>query len=161
MSRQVFFISSSLHDHHDPQSFYLVSLRPTNSSANENSTRPRPVSSKTQSIEYLDGLRGMASLIVSNFHWIHISYPSTNWSYGQQDNTSPWLLPFVRVLYSVCCGGLPVLRHIRFRANPPLHLKNVRSGIRHALYKSCIPGLSTGHPSPFFLLSYQRYCYRF
>ncbi|KAJ1325515.1 acyltransferase family protein [Microdochium nivale] len=59
----------------------------------EKSSRPP---SKT---EYLDGVRGVASLIVFNLHWIHNVYPSVNsgWGYKHHDL---WLLPFIRLFYS-------------------------------------------------------------
>ncbi|KAK7746555.1 hypothetical protein SLS62_009352 [Diatrype stigma] len=50
--------------------------------------------------EYLDGVRGVASLIVFALHWTHVYYPSVNSSWGYKDNTSLWLLPFVRLIYS-------------------------------------------------------------
>jgi len=49
--------------------------------------------------EYLDGVRGVASLIVFNLHWIHVVYPSVNSGWGYKHHEF-WLLPFVRLFYS-------------------------------------------------------------
>ncbi|KAI5860617.1 acyltransferase family-domain-containing protein [Durotheca rogersii] len=57
-------------------------------------------SRKPHSTEYLDGVRGVASLIVFILHWSHIPYPAVNSGWGYKDNTSFWLLPFVRIVYS-------------------------------------------------------------
>ncbi|KAH9883549.1 acyltransferase family-domain-containing protein [Xylariomycetidae sp. FL2044] len=56
---------------------------------------------KKHATEYLDGVRGVASLIVFILHWTHIPYPVVNegWGYGDRNN-SVWLLPFVRLVYS-------------------------------------------------------------
>ncbi|KAI1284031.1 acyltransferase family-domain-containing protein [Xylaria sp. FL0933] len=50
--------------------------------------------------EYLDGIRGVASLIVFILHWSHTCYPSVNSGWGYKGNTSFWLLPFVRLIFS-------------------------------------------------------------
>lgn len=55
---------------------------------------------KYASTEYLDGVRGVASLIVFILHWSHIPYPAVNSGWGYKDNTSLWLLPFVRLVFS-------------------------------------------------------------
>ncbi|KAI4868439.1 acyltransferase family-domain-containing protein [Hypoxylon rubiginosum] len=62
--------------------------------------KPGALSRKPHSTEYLDGVRGVASLIVFILHWTHIPYPSVNSGWGYKDNTSFWLLPFVRIVYS-------------------------------------------------------------
>lgn len=49
---------------------------------------------------YLDGVRGFASLIVFNFHWTHMAFPSVNSGYGYKDNLSLWQLPIIRFIYS-------------------------------------------------------------
>ncbi|KAI0481080.1 acyltransferase family-domain-containing protein [Xylariaceae sp. FL0804] len=71
-------------------------LRRTGPGPDASSGPPR----KKLSTEYLDGVRGAASLIVFVLHWSHIPYPAVNsgWGYGGQ--TSLWLLPFVRLVYS-------------------------------------------------------------
>ncbi|KAI1338184.1 acyltransferase family-domain-containing protein [Xylariaceae sp. FL0016] len=46
--------------------------------------------------EYLDGVRGLASFIVLILRY----YPSVNSGWGYKKNTSLWLLPFVRLIYS-------------------------------------------------------------
>ncbi|ORY62576.1 acyltransferase 3 [Pseudomassariella vexata] len=55
---------------------------------------------KKYSTEYLDGVRGVASLIVFILHWSHIEYPVVNSGWGYKDQRSFWLLPFVRLIYS-------------------------------------------------------------
>ncbi|KAI1123772.1 acyltransferase family-domain-containing protein [Nemania abortiva] len=55
---------------------------------------------KKYTTEYLDGVRGVASLIVFILHWSHTSYPSVNSGWGYKGNTSFWLLPFVRLIFS-------------------------------------------------------------
>ncbi|KAI1846228.1 hypothetical protein JX265_010605 [Neoarthrinium moseri] len=55
---------------------------------------------KKLSTEYLDGVRGVASLIVFILHWSHIPYPSVNSGWGYKNNTSLWLFPFIRLIYS-------------------------------------------------------------
>lgn len=55
---------------------------------------------KKHGTEYLDGVRGVASLIVLILHWSHIPYPAVNAGWGYQGNTSFWLLPFVRIIHS-------------------------------------------------------------
>ena len=52
------------------------------------------------STEYLDGVRGVASLIVFILHWSHMSYPSVNSGWGYRENKSFLLLPFIRILFS-------------------------------------------------------------
>lgn len=56
---------------------------------------------KTHSTQYLDGIRGLASLIVFIFHFTHLLFPSTNSGYivGSK-NTSIWQLPMIRFAYS-------------------------------------------------------------
>ncbi|KAI0867398.1 acyltransferase family-domain-containing protein [Hypoxylon argillaceum] len=55
---------------------------------------------KKYTTEYLDGVRGVASLIVFILHWSHNSYPAVNSGWGYKDNTSFWLLPFIRLIFS-------------------------------------------------------------
>ncbi|KAF3018583.1 hypothetical protein E8E14_013145 [Neopestalotiopsis sp. 37M] len=55
---------------------------------------------KKHGTEYLDGVRGVASLIVLILHWSHIPYPAVNAGWGYQGNTSIWLLPFIRIIHS-------------------------------------------------------------
>ncbi|KAI1637120.1 acyltransferase family-domain-containing protein [Biscogniauxia mediterranea] len=81
----------------------LVFLKPSflgksspSSSTPEQGSRQR----KRYATEYLDGVRGVASLIVFIFHWSHMSFPSVNSGWGYQDNGSFWLLPFVRLIFS-------------------------------------------------------------
>ncbi|KAI1393177.1 acyltransferase family-domain-containing protein [Hypoxylon trugodes] len=74
---------------------FLAKRSPT-SEASEKSNAPR----KPHSTEYLDGVRGVASLIVFILHWAHVPYPSINSGWGFKDNTSFWLLPFIRIIYS-------------------------------------------------------------
>ncbi|KAI0436962.1 acyltransferase 3 [Xylaria telfairii] len=57
-------------------------------------------SKKKHATEYLDGVRGVASLIVFILHWSHNSYPAVNSGWGYEGNTSFWLLPFVRLIFS-------------------------------------------------------------
>jgi peptidoglycan/LPS O-acetylase OafA/YrhL len=58
------------------------------------------VARRKSSTEYLDGVRGVASLIVFILHWSHNPYPSVNSGWGHGDKTSLWLLPFIRLVYS-------------------------------------------------------------
>ncbi|KAH8900302.1 hypothetical protein GQ53DRAFT_215149 [Thozetella sp. PMI_491] len=60
----------------------------------------KPQLPKRHATEYLDGVRGVASLIVFILHWTHITYPSVNWGWGYEGRTSLWLLPFVRLIFS-------------------------------------------------------------
>ncbi|KAF3063507.1 hypothetical protein GL218_01820 [Daldinia childiae] len=66
----------------------------------EESEKSNAASKKPYSTEYLDGVRGVASLIVFILHWTHVPYPSINSGWGYKNNTSFWLLPFVRIIYS-------------------------------------------------------------
>lgn len=50
--------------------------------------------------EYLDGVRGVASLIVFIFHWSDRVYPSISTGWGYKENYSPLLLPYIRLLHS-------------------------------------------------------------
>ncbi|KAI1373017.1 acyltransferase family-domain-containing protein [Hypoxylon crocopeplum] len=75
---------------------FLRKRSPT-TEASEKSSAP---SRKPHATEYLDGVRGVASLIVFILHWTHIPYPSVNSGWGYKDHTSFWLLPFVRIIYS-------------------------------------------------------------
>ncbi|KAI1409504.1 acyltransferase family-domain-containing protein [Hypoxylon sp. FL1857] len=82
----------------------LAFMRPSflgkRSPASETSEKTSAPSRKPHSTEYLDGVRGVASLIVFILHWTHIPYPSVNSGWGYKDNTSFWLLPFIRIIYS-------------------------------------------------------------
>ncbi|KAL7625973.1 hypothetical protein AAE478_002742 [Parahypoxylon ruwenzoriense] len=68
--------------------------------ASESLEKPGTPSRKPHSTEYLDGVRGVASLIVFILHWTHIPYPSVNSGWGYKDHNSFWLLPFIRIVYS-------------------------------------------------------------
>ncbi|KAI0148364.1 acyltransferase 3 [Xylariaceae sp. FL1272] len=57
-------------------------------------------SKKKNTTEYLDGVRGVASLIVFILHWSHIPFPAVNSGWGYKNNTSLWLLPFIRLIFS-------------------------------------------------------------
>ncbi|KAI1252565.1 hypothetical protein MGN70_007166 [Eutypa lata] len=93
-----------------PQSFLAVAgqclalLRPSflqrQSATSDSSLSSEKAASPKSRTEYLDGVRGVASLIVFSLHWSHVYYPSVNSSWGYQDRTSLWLLPFVRLIYS-------------------------------------------------------------
>ncbi|RYP43008.1 hypothetical protein DL770_011891 [Monosporascus sp. CRB-9-2] len=73
-------------------------LRKQSSSADASfSEKSSPAKPRT---EYLDGVRGAASLIVFSLHWNHVHFPSVNSGWGYKDKTSLWLLPFVRLTYS-------------------------------------------------------------
>ncbi|KAI5919298.1 acyltransferase family-domain-containing protein [Camillea tinctor] len=81
----------------------LVFLKPSflgrsssSSTTEKNGSRQR----KKHATEYLDGVRGVASLVVFIFHWTHMSFPSINSGWGYRDNNSFWLLPFVRLIHS-------------------------------------------------------------
>ncbi|KAI1803180.1 acyltransferase family-domain-containing protein [Daldinia bambusicola] len=76
---------------------FLAKRAPTEESEKANAALS---SRKPHSTEYLDGVRGVASLVVFILHWTHIPYPSVNSGWGYKDNTSFWLLPFVRIIYS-------------------------------------------------------------
>ncbi|KAI2636270.1 acyltransferase family-domain-containing protein [Hypomontagnella submonticulosa] len=52
------------------------------------------------STAYLDGVRGVASLIVFILHWSSMSFPSVNLGWGYKDAKSFWLLPFIRIVHS-------------------------------------------------------------
>ncbi|KAH6647865.1 acyltransferase family-domain-containing protein [Truncatella angustata] len=71
----------------------------------DDSEKPLPAPPKKHSTEYLDGVRGVASLIVFILHWSHIPYPAVNSGWGYKGNTSFWLLPFVRIIH---CGAAMV-----------------------------------------------------
>jgi peptidoglycan/LPS O-acetylase OafA/YrhL len=68
--------------------------------ASEALSSEKPAAKKYASTEYLDGVRGVASLIVFVLHWSHIPYPSVNAGWGYKNNNSLWLLPFVRLVFS-------------------------------------------------------------
>ncbi|KAI1085357.1 acyltransferase family-domain-containing protein [Whalleya microplaca] len=83
----------------------LAFMRPSflrkTSRASEGPDNPEAMPRKRISTEYLDGVRGVASLIVFVLHWTHTPYPSINSGWGYDEaTTSFWLLPFVRVIYS-------------------------------------------------------------
>lgn len=59
-------------------------------------TAPR----KVHPTEYLDGVRGVACLVVFILHWSHIPYPCINSGWGYDNNYSIWMLPYVRLIYS-------------------------------------------------------------
>lgn len=56
--------------------------------------------SQSNSTRYLDGVRGVASLIVFIFHFSHMEYPGTNKGFGVDGHDSVWQLPVVRLVYS-------------------------------------------------------------
>ncbi|MCJ1442473.1 MAG: hypothetical protein MMC23_002968 [Stictis urceolatum] len=60
----------------------------------------KPAQAKTRPTDYLDGLRGVASLCVFIFHWAHATYPHVNNGYGYDDNWSLLQLPLIRIFYS-------------------------------------------------------------
>ncbi|KAI0004851.1 acyltransferase family-domain-containing protein [Xylariaceae sp. FL0662B] len=77
-------------------SFLRKTVRASEAPDNSGAT-PR----KRISTEYLDGVRGVASLIVFILHWTHTPYPSVNSGWGYDEHTTSfWLLPFIRVIYS-------------------------------------------------------------
>lgn len=82
----------------------MAFLRPSflGKTAPMSDTSEKPVlrSKAKHPTEYLDGVRGVASLIVFILHWSHRFYPSVNSGWGYKDNTSFCLLPFVRLIYS-------------------------------------------------------------
>ncbi|KAK9770063.1 putative Acyltransferase 3 domain-containing protein [Seiridium cardinale] len=86
----------------------LLFMRPSfmmRSAPVDGSEKMGSASAKKHSTEYLDGVRGVASLIVFILHWSHIPYPSINGGWGYQGNKSFWLLPFVRIIH---CGAAMV-----------------------------------------------------
>ena len=82
----------------------LAFVRPSflqrQSAVNGASTSSEKAASPASKTEYLDGVRGVASLIVFCLHWSHVHYPSVNTGWGYQGRTSLWLLPFIRLVYS-------------------------------------------------------------
>ena len=52
------------------------------------------------STDYLDGVRGLASVVVFIFHWTHIQFPGVNSGYVDGIHSSIWQLPFIRLIYS-------------------------------------------------------------
>jgi peptidoglycan/LPS O-acetylase OafA/YrhL len=62
--------------------------------------KPTVLSAPKRSTEYLDGVRGLASVVVFIFHWTHIHFPSVNSGYDGELNSSIWQLPFLRFFYS-------------------------------------------------------------
>ncbi|KAI0536384.1 acyltransferase family-domain-containing protein [Xylaria digitata] len=85
-----------------PRYFWVV-MRP--SFLSRTTQKPAPMEERTSpkkkyTTEYLDGVRGVASLIVFILHWSHNSYPAVNSGWGYENNTSFWLLPFVRLIFS-------------------------------------------------------------
>ncbi|KAH8666538.1 acyltransferase family-domain-containing protein [Xylariales sp. PMI_506] len=89
-------------------SFLNHRLHGSASSANGDASSSSPLEKpavagrrKVHATEYLDGVRGVASLIVFCLHWSHIPYPSVNSGWGyDEEHRSFWLLPFVRLIYS-------------------------------------------------------------
>ncbi|KAI1093278.1 acyltransferase family-domain-containing protein [Rostrohypoxylon terebratum] len=75
----------------------FLGRRSSTSDASEKSGAP---AKKPYATEYLDGVRGVASLIVFILHWTHTPYPVVNSGWGYKDNRSFWLLPFIRLIYS-------------------------------------------------------------
>ncbi|OTA62039.1 hypothetical protein K449DRAFT_330710 [Hypoxylon sp. EC38] len=75
---------------------FLGKRSPTSDTSEKTGAQSR----KPHSTEYLDGVRGVASLIVFILHWTHIPYPSINSGWGYKDHKSFWLLPFIRIIYS-------------------------------------------------------------
>ena len=58
--------------------------------------RISPNSSRKRSTEYLDGLRGLASLFVFNFHWAKKGYPNASRGWGFEGQTSILQMPFIK-----------------------------------------------------------------
>ncbi|MCJ1356782.1 MAG: hypothetical protein MMC33_006778 [Icmadophila ericetorum] len=57
--------------------------------------------SQPQSLEFLSGLRGVASVIVFIFHFAHGSYPGMDYTYGEGDSNYYFLqLPIIRIFYA-------------------------------------------------------------
>lgn len=83
----IFGIPSFLHN--VPTSVTLSEKRP------HLAARPQ-----THSTDYLDGVRGLASLIVFVFHWTHMHFPNIFGGYHSDKHNSIWLLPGPRFLYS-------------------------------------------------------------
>ncbi|KAI2613193.1 acyltransferase family-domain-containing protein [Hypoxylon fragiforme] len=81
-------------------SFLRKRAPPPSSSSSDSPEKANAPLRKPHATEYLDGVRGVASLIVFILHWTHIPYPSVNTGWGYKDNTSFWLLPFIRIIYS-------------------------------------------------------------
>lgn len=59
-----------------------------------------PAVEKRRPTDYLDGVRGVASLVVFIFHWSAAAHPEVNSGYGQGDNWSVLQLPFIRIFFS-------------------------------------------------------------
>ncbi|KAH7029471.1 acyltransferase family-domain-containing protein [Microdochium trichocladiopsis] len=78
---------------------FLSFLKPSFLHRVEHSDISEKTSRPPSRTEYLDGVRGVASLIVFNLHWIHVVYPSVNSGWGYKHHEL-WLLPFVRLFYS-------------------------------------------------------------
>jgi len=80
---------------------FLATRTPSSSKAPPpGGDKPELSAAGRNSTEYLDGVRGVASVIVLFLHWFHYSWPITNEGWGYKDNSSFWLLPFVRLIYS-------------------------------------------------------------
>ncbi|KAI0378704.1 acyltransferase family-domain-containing protein [Hypomontagnella monticulosa] len=80
--------------------FLKPSFLGSRSRSAEEPEKPCSPPSTKHSTAYLDGVRGVASLIVFILHWSSMSFPSVNIGWGYKDATSVWLLPFVRVIHS-------------------------------------------------------------
>lgn len=61
---------------------------------------PQSIPCPKSSTQYLDGVRGVASLIVFIFHFAHMVYPGTNKGFGIDGQVSVWQLPMIRLVYS-------------------------------------------------------------
>lgn len=83
----VFAIPSFLRKSHDANNTFV-------------SEKPVLDAPKKLSTEYLDGVRGLASVIVFVFHWSHIQFPGVNSGYASHKHSSIWQLPLIRFLYS-------------------------------------------------------------
>ncbi|KAJ1322886.1 acyltransferase family protein [Microdochium nivale] len=86
---------------------FIIFLKPsfinlTSSATEGHPPAPARPPSKTQ---YLDGMRGIASLIVVNLHWSRETFPSVNSGWGYGDNHGFFLLSFVRLVH---CGAAMV-----------------------------------------------------